>query len=125
MKNLMKNENVILESKYSKIVYVAPIIIGLLTLFTIIIPIMMLFVWFTLSKSSFIITNKRVIKRSGLFTIKSEEFNINKIESVYSKSDIFGIGGVIINGTGGGLIKINNINNTQEFTNTLQEIIHE
>lgn len=65
------------------------------------------------------ITNKRVIAKVGLIRRKTWEINAAKVEGVEVDQSIwgriFGYGTVTVNGTGGGIAPIRNIDDPVEF----------
>lgn len=114
--NLIKDEVVVYETKYHwKIFFTLK---GFFTLF--IAP--------ALSRWSdeFVITNKRIICKTGLFSHKTLEMNLNKIESVNVDQSIFGrmfgYGTITIIGTGGTRESFPNIGNAVEFRKKFQEV---
>jgi len=75
-----------------------------------------------------IITNKKVLHKSGLFSSKILEQILTKIEAVYVEQSfidkIFNSGTVVIVGTGGTKTKFKNINEPFEFKQAINELIH-
>ena len=93
--NLIKDETVVYETKYHfKIFFTLQ---GLFTLF--IVPAILRWT------DEFVITNKRIICKTGIFSRRTLEMNLNKIESVNIDQSIFGrmlgYGTITIIGTGG------------------------
>jgi len=123
MKNLMNNEEVILSNKSAKLVYIYLILIGIVCIKTVIIPLIILYALLKMYKTTLYLTNKRVVKEYGIFTISTEELIISKIESVATKTNFIGISTIVINGTGGKSIIMRNIDGSREFSNKLQELI--
>ena len=74
----------------------------------------------------FAITNKRVIIKIGLFSRRTVELNLNKIESVNVIQSflgrILGFGSIQIIGTGGTKELFNNIKHPLEFRKKFQEL---
>lgn len=114
--NLIKDEHVYYETKYHwKIFFTLG---SLLTLF--IAPIIKR--W----SDEFVITNKRIIVKTGVFSRKTLEMNLNKIESVNVDQSIFGrmfgYGTITIIGTGGTRESFPNIADAVEFRKKFQEV---
>jgi uncharacterized membrane protein YdbT with pleckstrin-like domain len=78
-----------------------------------------------LKTSIFLITNKRVIIRVGVFTHRSLELNLNKIESVYVQTGILDrankMGTLVVAGTGGTKEAFKELADPQTFKIKLQE----
>ena len=93
--NLIKGEEVVYETTYHWTIFFSWV--GLFTLF--IAP------FIKRRTDEFVITNKRVIVKTGLISRKTLEMNLNKIETVNVDQGIFarilGYGTVGIVGTGG------------------------
>ena len=93
--NLLRDEKVVFETTYHwKIFFTLK---GLLTLF----------IWPALVRWSdeFVITNKRIVMKTGLLSRRTLEMNLNKVETVNVDQSIFGrllgYGTVAVIGTGG------------------------
>jgi uncharacterized membrane protein YdbT with pleckstrin-like domain len=73
--------------------------------------------YFRYLSSSVVITNKRVIVKSGILVRRTNELNIRKTESLQVEQSvagrIFNYGSVIISGTGGDHAPIHGISNPQ------------
>ncbi len=114
--NLINGENVIYETKYHWKIFFT--LSGLFTLF--IAP--------ALSRWSdeFVITNKRIICKTGIISRRTLEMNLNKIESVNVDQSIFGrmfgYGTITIIGTGGTRESFPNIGHAVEFRKKFQEV---
>lgn len=114
--NLIKDEQVIYETKYHWKIF-----FSLSALFT-------LFIAPALKRWSdeFVITNKRVIIKTGIFARNTFEMNLNKIESVNVDQSIFGrmlgYGTITIIGTGGTKESFTDIGNAVEFRKKFQEV---
>ena len=114
--NLIKDEQVVYETKYHWKIFFS--LGGLLTLF----------IGPALARWSdeFVVTNKRVIVKTGLISRKTLEMNLNKIESVNVDQSIMGrmldYGTVTIIGTGGTRESFSNIGNAVEFRKRFQEV---
>ena len=114
--NLIKDEQVVYETQYHwKIFFTFK---GLFTLF--IAP--ALDRW----ADEFVVTNKRVIVKTGLISRRTLEMNLNKIESVNVDQSILGrllnYGTITIIGTGGTKESFTNIAHAVEFRKKFQEV---
>jgi uncharacterized membrane protein YdbT with pleckstrin-like domain len=114
--NLIRDEHVVFETKYHwKIFFTLK---GLLTLF--IQPILLRY------SDEFVITNKRVICKTGIISRRTLEMNLNKIETVNVDQSIFGrmfgYGTITIIGTGGTRESFPNIAHPTEFRKRFQEV---
>jgi uncharacterized membrane protein YdbT with pleckstrin-like domain len=114
--NLIKDEHVVYETKYHWKIFFS--LSGIFTLF--IAP--ALARW----SDEFVVTNKRVIIKTGIISRKTLEMNLNKIESVNVDQSIMGrllgYGDVTIIGTGGTRESFPNIGNAVEFRKRFQEV---
>ena len=114
--NLIKDEAVIYETKYHWKIFFT--LTGIFTLF--IAPALKR--W----SDEFVITNKRIIIKTGLFSRQTFEMNLNKIESVNVDQSIlgrmFGYGTITIIGTGGTRESFTEIGNAVEFRKKFQEV---
>ena len=114
--NLIKDEQVVYEAKYHWKIFFS--LAGLFTLF--IAP--ALARW----SDEFVVTNKRVIVKTGIFSRKTLEMNLNKIESVNVDQSIMGrllnYGTITIIGTGGTRESFPNIGHAVEFRKRFQEV---
>lgn len=72
-----------------------------------------------------VITNKRVIFKTGFIFSHTIEMNLNKIESLYVKQNVLGLylgyGTVMIKGTGGSLETFLRINKPLQIRKKIQE----
>ncbi len=114
--NLIRDEHVVYETRYHwKIFFTLK---GLFTLF--IAP--ALARW----SDEFVVTNKRLICKTGLISRHTLEMNLNKIETVNVDQSIMGrllgYGTIIIIGTGGTREEFPNIANPTEFRKKFQEV---
>ena len=75
----------------------------------------------------FAITNKRIIIKIGLFSRRTLELNLTKVESVLVNQTfvgrIFGFGSIIVIGTGGTRETFIDLKNPTQFKNKFQEIL--
>ncbi|MCS6935606.1 MAG: PH domain-containing protein [Chitinophagales bacterium] len=114
--NLLRDETVVYETKYHWIIFLT--LRGLLSLF--ILP--AIDRW----SDEFVITNKRVVCKTGIISRKTLEMNLNKIESVNVDQSIagrlLGYGSITIIGTGGTRETFQNIARAVEFRKKFQEI---
>jgi len=114
--NLIKDETVVYETKYHWKIFFT--LSGILTLF--IAPALKR--W----SDEFVITNKRIICKTGIFSRRTLEMNLNKIESVNVDQSIFGrmfgFGTITIIGTGGTKESFPDIGDAVEFRKKFQEV---
>lgn len=72
-----------------------------------------------------VITNKRVILKSGILVRRTNELNMHKTESLQVEQSIagrmFNYGSVTVSGTGGDHVSINGISNPQELRRAFTE----
>jgi uncharacterized membrane protein YdbT with pleckstrin-like domain len=80
-----------------------------------------------MSSAEFVVTNKRVILKTGFVHNKTAEMFLNKIESVGVDQTImgrvFGYGSIVLRGTGGSLEPFSNVARPLEFRRQIQEQI--
>ena len=113
--HLVKDESVVYETNYHWILY-----LDLKSILT-------LFIYSIIKQwtSEFVITNKRVIIKTGLISRHTLEMNLSKIESVNVSQSIVGrilrFGSITIVGTGGSAETFHNIKNPVEFRKQFQE----
>ena len=114
--NLIKDEQVEYETTYHWIIFFS--LKALLTLF--ISPALQRWT------DEFVITNKRVVIKIGLFSRKTFEMNLSKIESVNVDQSVWGrmlgFGSITIIGTGGTRETFNTIRKPLEFRKRFQEL---
>ncbi|MES2620987.1 MAG: PH domain-containing protein [Bacteroidota bacterium] len=114
--NLLKDEQVMYETKYHWKIFFT--LSGLFTLF--VVPALKR--W----SDEFVITNRRVIIKTGIFARSTFEMNLNKIESVNVDQSIFGrmfgYGTITIIGTGGTKESFTDIARAVEFRKNFQEV---
>jgi uncharacterized membrane protein YdbT with pleckstrin-like domain len=114
--NLIRDEHVVYETKYHWKIYFT--LQGIFTLF--IVP--ALKQW----SDEFVVTNKRIIVKTGIFSRRTLEMNLNKIESVNVDQGIvgrmLGYGTITIIGTGGTRESFPDIANAVEFRKRFQEV---
>jgi uncharacterized membrane protein YdbT with pleckstrin-like domain len=114
--NLIRDEVLQFETKYHWVIF-----FSLPSICTLFIRPMIL-----RATDEFGITNKRVIVKTGLFSRKTVEMNLNKIESVNVDQSIMGrllgYGSITIIGTGGTRELFDNISDPIHFRKTFQEV---
>lgn len=75
----------------------------------------------------YIITNKRLLIKEGFFVLKETEILFSKIESINAQQTFiekwFNVGHISIVGTGNSETKIFDLENNQDFKNTLSNAI--
>lgn len=114
--NLIRDEKVEYETTYHWIIFFT--LKGILSLF--IAPALQR--W----SDEFVITNKRVVIKTGLFSRKTFEMNLSKIESVNVDQSVWGrllsFGSITIIGTGGTRESFDTIQKPLEFRKRFQEL---
>jgi uncharacterized membrane protein YdbT with pleckstrin-like domain len=119
--NLSKNENIVSLVALSKYGLIMPCL-WLLILFPV--GIYQILVFATTKQG---ITSKKVIKKTGVIGVTTDEIRNVKIESVEIKQGILGrifnYGTVIISGTGGSKLSLNFVNNPKKVKQTIDNLI--
>jgi uncharacterized membrane protein YdbT with pleckstrin-like domain len=114
--NLIKDEHVVYETKYHWKIFLS--LSGIFTLF--ILPALQR--W----SDEFVITDKRVIVKTGIISRRTLEMNLNKIESVNVDQSIMGrllgYGTITIIGTGGTHESFPDIGHAVVFRKRFQEV---
>ena len=114
--HLIRDESVVLETNYHWVIF-----ISWLGLFTLLLG-PAIIRW----SSEFVITNKRIIIKTGFISRNTFEMNLSKIESVNVDQSfmgrIFGYGSMTIIGTGGTREAFHNIQKPIEFRKAFQEL---
>ena len=114
--HLIRDESVVFETNYHWVTFAS--LKGVFTLF--VAP--AIDRW----QSEFVITNRRIIIKTGLVARKTIEMNLSKIESVNVDQSvvarILGYGSITIIGTGGTRETFHNISNPIEFRKAFQEL---
>ncbi len=114
--HLIKNEDVVFETRCHWVIFLT-----LRSLFTLTIyPLLERYL------SEFVITNRRIIIKTGFIARSTFEMNLSKIESVNVDQSvsgrIFNYGSITIIGTGGTRETFNNIAHPLEFRKAFQEL---
>lgn len=116
--NLIQGEKVTYEATPHWIIFVS--LRGLLTLF--IAPLIDMYT------NEYAITNRRIIVKVGLFSRRTLEMNLPKIESIKVDQSIpgriFGYGDIVIVGSGGSSEAFENIRAPLEFRRQYQQALH-
>ena len=114
--HLIKDESVVFETKYHWVIFLT--LKSLLTLA--ILP------WIQRALSEFVITNRRIIIKTGFIARSTFEMNLSKIESVNVDQSgigrIFNYGSITIIGTGGTKETFHNLSKPLEFRKAFQEL---
>jgi uncharacterized membrane protein YdbT with pleckstrin-like domain len=76
--------------------------------------------------SDFAVTNKRVMMKSGVFTTRSVELLLNKIEAIAVNQPLlgrmFGYGDIVVTGSGGTREAFSHIQSPLEFRRAVQSV---
>ncbi len=114
--HLIKDETVVFETKYHWVIFLT-----LKSLFTLTIHPLL-----ERHLSEFVITNRRIIIKTGFIARNTFEMNLSKIESVNVDQSvsgrIFNYGSITIIGTGGTKETFNNIAHPLSFRKAFQEL---
>jgi uncharacterized membrane protein YdbT with pleckstrin-like domain len=114
--HLIRDESVVLETNYHWVIF-----ISWLGLFTLLLG-PAIIRW----SSEFVITNRRIIIKTGFISRNTFEMNLSKIESVNVDQSfmgrILGYGSMTIIGTGGTREAFRNIRKPLEFRKAFQEL---
>lgn len=114
--HLIKDESVVFETKYHWVIF-----FSLRSLFTLTIAPML-----QRALSEFVITNRRIIIKTGFIARSTFEMNLSKIESVNVDQSVagrlFNYGSMTIIGTGGTRETFHNISKPLNFRKSFQEL---
>ena len=114
--HLIKDESVVFETEYHWIIFLT-----LRSLFTLTIAPLI-----DQATSEFVITNRRIIIKTGFISRNTFEMNLSKIESVNVDQTVFGrifnYGSITIIGTGGTKETFHNISKPLNFRKAFQEL---
>ena len=88
-------------------------------------PFMIALAWFVVKiiefrSSSFVVTNKRVIVRTGWSTKNNFELLLGKVEAVNVSQSFSDLGTVTVVGSGGSSVKIKNLKSPDDFKHAIQ-----
>jgi uncharacterized membrane protein YdbT with pleckstrin-like domain len=115
-KHLISDETVVFETRLHGVTFFT-----LRSVFT-----FSLAAWFDRSLSEFVITNRRIIIKTGFIARKTFEMNLSKIESVNVDQTVMGrilnYGSITIIGSGGTRETFHNISKPLEFRKAFQEL---
>jgi uncharacterized membrane protein YdbT with pleckstrin-like domain len=121
---LGSNECIKFQTKYHYINFLGQII--LTTCLGIIIfwlPVM----WLKYTRNIFVVTNKRIIISSGIFSRHTQDLNISKLESIFVSQSFLGLllgyGTIMFIGTGGTREIYKNIANPIELKQTVSQLM--
>lgn len=90
-KNLIKNEEIIIKAKFSKIIITFKMIGGILFFWLLFIPLVKaIYFAFNLNSSELAITNKRVIAKKGVFNTKVFDAQLDKIQNITISQNFWG-----------------------------------
>ncbi len=115
-KHLISNESVVFETKLHWVIFFT-----LKSIFT-----LTIYAWLERWLSEYVITNRRIIIKTGFIARNSFEMNLSKIESVNVEQSIMGrilnYGSITIIGSGGTRETFHNIAHPLEFRKSFQEL---
>lgn len=114
--HLIKDESVIFETRLHWVIFFT-----LKSLFT-----LTLAAWLEMWLSEYVITNRRIIIKTGFIARKTFEMNLSKIESVNVDQSVMGrilnFGSITIIGSGGTRETFHNISRPLDFRKAFQEL---
>jgi len=114
--HMIKDESVVFETKYHWVIFLT-----LKSLFTLTIA-----PFLQRRLSEFVVTNRRIIIKTGFIARSTLEMNLSKIESVNVEQSvagrIFNYGSITIIGTGGTRETFHNISRPLDFRKAFQEM---
>ncbi len=115
-KHLISNESVVFETKLHWVIF-----FSLKSIFT-----LTIYAWLERWLSEYVITNRRIIIKTGFIARNTFEMNLSKIESVNVEQSIMGrilnYGSITIIGSGGTRETFHNIAHPLEFRKSFQEL---
>ncbi|HWK85250.1 MAG TPA: PH domain-containing protein [Caldimonas sp.] len=143
-RNLIAGERVVYRTRLHWLVYAVPVLFSVVVL----LPIAWFlasgswqgFAWVPLAlvlvvllpavvkrqSSDFAVTNKRVMMKSGVFTTRSVELLLNKIEAIAVDQSLlgrlFGYGDIVVTGSGGTREAFSHIQSPLEFRRAVQSV---
>jgi uncharacterized membrane protein YdbT with pleckstrin-like domain len=125
--NLSKNEQVIAEVKLSKLSLILPSILlvpSLILWVMLPIPLYMFLKYYTTEQA---ITNKKVIKRTGIISRNIDEMRLDKAETVEFKQSVLGrllnYGDVIVTGTGTSKVVLKFVTDPRQLKNYIDNLL--
>jgi uncharacterized membrane protein YdbT with pleckstrin-like domain len=113
--HLIKDEQVVYETQYHWTLFLTLPSILTLTIAA----------WLKQASDEFVITNKRLVIKTGFISRKTVELNLNKVESIQVEQSVwgrmFGFGTIIVQGTGETTEAFSRIDDPLEFRRKFQE----
>lgn len=117
--NLVNGEVVVYEAKYHWIYLGINVVIAVLFCWLILPLFSLAWMYLRIKTDEFVITNKRLIIKTGIISRQTMELQLSKVETVNIKQGIFGrmigYGTIIASGTGGSYRAISMISEPNEF----------
>ena len=122
--NLDKNEDVLVDEKMgTSLFFWSCIILTLVSFTTIVIPLLLWFLYLECRSINYIVTTKRVIVVWGLFFVSTKELLLNKIESVSMEKDfVMGNHKIRFSGTGTNKICFNFLQHPEKIKKKIDAI---
>ena len=125
--NLSKNEKITKEVELSKMGLIIPSVWLLVSIFVpylIFIPAYMFLRFFKIEQA---VTNKKVMKKSGIISRNINEIRLSKAETVEFKQTIFGrifnYGNVVVTGTGNSKLVFEFVSNPRVVKNEIDNLL--
>lgn len=124
--SLSKNEEIQERFAHHWTKYVAIWLVGILGILVLIGPLVAFWMWLSLKKTEYGVTNKRVITKTGVISRHSEEMKLTSIETVEIRQSfwgrIFGSGSLLVTGRGTSDLIIPDIDNPLEAKKMIEGI---
>ena len=96
-------------------------------LFGFITVLLALYYFLLIKTTEMVVTNKRIICKVGIISIKTEELKNKKIEAIEMKQNLFGrifdYGNICFSGTGTSKVKFLYVNNPHQIKNNIDSIV--
>ena len=124
---LTKDENIIENIEVVKIIFKLYIIGSILFIWTLIGPIVYLYIWLSLKFSERVLTNRRIVVKTGIISRHTDELLLFKVETVEIRQGItariLGYGSIILTGTGSSSVRIPYVKNYIQVKQSIEETI--
>lgn len=123
-KSLIQDEQIVKLFKQHWIAWV-PFVVSLPLIFTVVGIVVPIFFWILLRSTENGVTNRRVIRKTGLISRNTEEMRLSRIETVEIKQGmldrLLGMGTVVVTGTGISSGVIKNIDEPMKVKRAIDE----
>ena len=126
-KTLSSNEEIKYKARMHWINYIIPLFTVVVLFWTVIFLIVGIIVLLRLLKTEMVCTTKRVIFKTGIIAVKTDELRNNKIESISMRQGIWGrilgYGDIIFTGTGNQMIVFKAVKSPVKTKSCFEQII--